>query len=147
MFFIIQFIIFLFFFCPSKKVCSWSNTKTINLCLTRAASTVWLGNNKVKSICPELFFFPLLCTLRYFKCLSHGVICQADHWITVQLCPHFVHNVLQPELWNRLTHWDLLDLCSPTSLGNLSHWSEHSAYTGMQHSDDYLHMYSYKNLS
>lgn len=139
-FFCISVIIFhfLFFFYPSKKsLCMFSGMlKPDTLCLMKnTASAVWLGNNEVKSKDLHLIFL-LLHTSHYFKHLSHGLICCVGYWITLQSYPCFSHNVLQPELWNHLVHWGLLDLCEPNGLWNFSHWSKHSGYTDIQYSEN-----------
>lgn len=127
-------LLFYFFFLSLKKTFVHDQTlKPANCALLRLPVQFEWGIMKWKG--SALNFF-LLCTLPYFKCLSHGLICWAGYWITFQSYPHFAHNVLQPGLWNHLTHWGLLGLCQPSSLWNLSHWSEHGGYNGIQHSEN-----------
>lgn len=134
--FIILHIVFLIL-SLKKSLCMFNGTlKTGTLCLTKKiVSAVWLGNNEVQSKDLHLIFL-LLCTSHYFKCMNHGLVCWVGYWITLQSYPYFSHNVLQPELWNHLTHWGLLDLCQPNSLWNFSHWSQHSRYTDIQCSEN-----------
>lgn len=104
MFYIIHFYYFTFFYVPQRKFVHDQTLKPATCALPRLP-VQFAEKQSEKDLHFNLFF--LLCILHYFKCLSLGLICWLGYWITLQTYPHFAHNVLQPELWNRFT----LEVC------------------------------------